>query len=55
MNHPRFGFLRCIRSTRAINVGEEIFVDYGYGTDETNERHPAWYQIGLKMSKNNCN
>ena len=55
MNHPRFGFLRCIRSTRAINVGEEIFVDYGYGTDEKDDGHPSWYQKGLQMSKNDKN
>ena len=55
MNHPRFGLVRCIRSTRAINVGEEIFVDYGYGTDEKDDGHPKWYQKGLQMSKNDKN
>jgi len=49
MNHPRFGLVRCVRSTRAIGVGEEIFVNYGYGTDESDEGHPMWYQQGLKI------
>ena len=51
MNHPRFGLVRCIRSTRAIGVGEEIFVNYGYGTDIEDEGHPTWYKHGLKMMK----
>ena len=52
MNQTRFGFVHCIRSTIAINVGEEIFVDNGYGMDEKDEGHPTWYQNGLKISKN---
>ena len=51
MEHPRFGIVRCIRSTRSIGVGEEIFVDYGYGSDESDEGHPMWYQHGLRMQK----
>ena len=26
---PRFGLTRCLRSTRVIGRGEEIFVNYG--------------------------
>ena len=55
MNHPRFGLVRCIRSTRAIGAGEEIFVNYGYGTDEKDEGHPTWYKHGLKMWREHKN
>jgi len=39
IEHPRFGHCRCIRSIRAIEKGEEIFIDYGYDAkDETTPR-----------------
>ena len=43
MNHPRFGLVRCIRSTRDIEPGEEIYVDYGYGEEEE-DWQPNWYK-----------
>ena len=32
INHPRFGLIRCIRSNKSIQKGEEIFIDYNYGS-----------------------
>ena len=43
MNHPRFGLVKCIRSTRDIEPGEEIYVHYGYGESE-DEWQPNWYK-----------
>jgi hypothetical protein len=34
VNHPRFGHCRCIRSTKPIAKGEELFIDYGYSVEE---------------------
>ena len=50
MNHPRFGSVLCILSTRDIGVGEEIYVDYGYGEDEE-DWHPKWYKDILREMK----
>lgn len=36
--HPRFGFIKCIRLVRDVEEGEEIFVDYDYNTE-----WPDWY------------
>ena len=37
---PRFGDTRCLRSTRMIRRGEELFVDYGY---DLKYDVPRWY------------
>ena len=37
---PRFGETRCLRSTRMIRRGEELFVDYGY---DLMYDMPRWY------------
>ena len=37
---PRFGETRCLRSTRLIKRGEELFVDYDY---DMNQDVPSWY------------
>ena len=54
MNHPRFGSVICIRSTRDIEIGEEIYVDYGYGEDEE-DWHPKWYKDILREQKDENN
>lgn len=38
-DHPRWGIVPCIASTRHIELGEEIFVKYGYDLDWC----PDWY------------
>ena len=38
---PRFGDTRCLRSTRMIRRGEELFVDYGY---DLKYDVPRWYR-----------
>ena len=38
---PRFGETRCLRSTRMIRQGEELFVDYGY---DLKYEVPRWYR-----------
>ena len=47
MNHPRFGLVKCLRSIRDIEVGEEVYVDYGYGEEEE-DWHPSWYKNILR-------
>ena len=39
---PRFGFVRCIKSTRTIAKGEELFIDYGYDVED--DSVPKWYK-----------
>ena len=39
---PRFGLTRCLRSTRFIERGEELFVDYEYDLEE--DELPGWYR-----------
>ena len=36
----RFGRMMCIRSLRALEAHEEVFVDYNYRVWQA----PAWYQ-----------
>ena len=45
--HPRFGEIKCIRTTRAVCADEEIFVDYTYkeGTG------PQWFRKALKQHR----
>lgn len=37
--HPRFGFLKCIRLSKDVEAGEEIFVEYDYNTEQ-----PDWFR-----------
>jgi len=39
-DHPRWGLVPCIASTRDISACEEIFVRYGYDLDDC----PDWYR-----------
>ena len=42
--HPRFGHIRCIRTTRAVDPGQELLVDYGYDVDNvTGHGVPGWF------------
>ena len=38
---PRFGHTRCLRSTRLIMRGEELFTDYDYNMESW---VPRWYK-----------
>lgn len=40
--HPRFGSIRTIVTIRAIEAGEEITVDYGYG-GFVHQTPPGWF------------
>ena len=51
MKHPRFGNIRCTRSLRLINKGEEIFEDYQY--EMTNDDTPRWYKDAYKTYRAN--
>eukprot|EP00451_Oxyrrhis_marina_P017711 CAMPEP_0204343666 /NCGR_PEP_ID=MMETSP0469-20131031/25064_1 /ASSEMBLY_ACC=CAM_ASM_000384 /TAXON_ID=2969 /ORGANISM="Oxyrrhis marina" /LENGTH=173 /DNA_ID=CAMNT_0051328803 /DNA_START=60 /DNA_END=578 /DNA_ORIENTATION=- len=35
--HPRFGMIKCVQAITRIRPGEEVCVDYGYGSER-----PAW-------------
>ncbi len=37
---PRFGLTRCVRTTRSVAKGEELFINYGYSV---NGWLPEWY------------
>ena len=52
MKHPRFGDVRCVRSLRIIEKGEEIYEDYQY--DVSNEDMPRWYQEELDQNQNSA-
>ena len=44
-NHPRFGEIKCIRTTRRVRAGEEITVHYDYNEVGEDGRlvAPAWF------------
>ncbi|XP_006034329.1 histone-lysine N-methyltransferase SETD7 [Alligator sinensis] len=49
--HPRFGPIKCIRTTRAVEKDEELTVAYGYDHNPTGQNGPEapeWYQEELK-------
>ncbi len=49
MKHPRFGDIRCLKTLRNIQKGEEMFEDYNYGDDVSDESEsPRWYKNQLK-------
>ena len=55
MKHPRFGDVRCVRSLRIIEKGEEIYEDYGYAVNGvTNEDVPKWYLEKLDQIQNSA-
>jgi len=41
--HPRFGDIKCLRTTRALAAGEEVTVDYGYG-ELVEHDPPRWFK-----------
>ena len=45
-HHPRFGYIKCIRTLCCVNKGEELTCNYGYNhkipTTDTNDV-PKWY------------
>ena len=40
LTSPRFGDTRCLRATRIIRRGEEIFINYNY---DLKDELPSWY------------
>lgn len=50
--HPRFGKLKAARLTKAVQPGEEIFVDYGYelSTPTEKEAQKAYHELAEKNS-----
>jgi histone-lysine N-methyltransferase SETD7 len=44
MHHPRFGELKCIRTTRAVKAGEELCVTYGYDLNDPVDSVPDWFR-----------
>ena len=45
---PRFGHIRCLRSTRLIMRGEELFTDYDYDMESW---VPRWYKRLYKATE----
>ncbi|XP_041847178.1 histone-lysine N-methyltransferase SETD7 [Melanotaenia boesemani] len=49
--HPRFGLIKCIRTLRAVQKGEELTVAYGYDHESSGENGPEapeWYKKELE-------
>ncbi|XP_020509036.1 histone-lysine N-methyltransferase SETD7 [Labrus bergylta] len=49
--HPRFGIIKCIRTLRAVQKDEELYVAYGYDHEATGKNGPEapdWYKLELK-------
>ena len=42
--HPQQGCIRCIKTLRDVEKGEELFIDYDY---ELGEHTPRWYRALL--------
>lgn len=50
--HPRFGPIKCIRTLRAVQKGEELKVAYGYDHQSTGRNGPEapdWYKQELEV------
>jgi hypothetical protein len=41
--HPRFGMVTTIVATRNIEIGEELFLDYSYGSTDAYKAYFPWY------------
>lgn len=55
--HPRFGLIKCVRTTKPVPAGGELFVDYGYtltfdakGNVKGNAG-PLWYRKGFAANQ----
>ncbi|CAH1247539.1 SETD7 [Branchiostoma lanceolatum] len=52
--HPRFGFIKCIRTMKPVSADEELTVEYGYdhhGCGVDNPDAPDWYKEQMKSLK----
>lgn len=38
--HPRFGRILCVKTTKEIRAGDELFCNYGYNVADC----PEWYK-----------
>eukprot|EP00794_Sanderia_malayensis_P007172 gene7172-7978_t len=49
-DHPRFGKIKCIRTIKPVEAGDELTVEYGYdhhGLGQNNADAPEWYRTIL--------
>lgn len=48
-DHPRFGFIKCIRTLEPVAAGEEVTVYYGYDEADIDEEDgvPEWYRLAF--------
>jgi len=56
--HPRFGLIKCIRTTKSIKPNEELYVDYGYALRihpksgrVLGKSGPEWYRKGYEAHR----
>lgn len=51
--HPRFGFIKCVRTIRGVSEGDELTVHYTYEHNDGNKTReaeaPEWYKSQLKV------
>lgn len=53
-HHPRFGFIKCIRTIKSVSCGDELTVAYGYDHTRLETDAPEWYKNKLKVWEVKC-
>ena len=53
MEHPRYGVISTLVSTRPINKDDELFLDYGYKDQESSRVYFPWYFEGKEKKTKN--
>jgi len=54
-NHPRFGEIKCIRTIKPVESGDELTVAYGYDHNKLDTDAPEWYKRKLKEFQSDVN
>lgn len=47
-DHPRFGKIKCIRTIKSVEPGDELTVAYGYDHAKLETDAPEWYKETLR-------
>jgi len=50
--HPRFGFIKAMRTIQPVKAGDELLVDYGY--ERKLQFGPKWFRAGLREWRRKC-